>query len=123
MAEESLISKAANSDILSGVARLFSIVTPMLFVPLLAWLFSTVTETANTVAVQSVKIELIDKRTTGIETTMKESDRIREQLENERRKDWIDIRERMTRVEVQNAAILDALRRLADQMDSRSPRR
>lgn len=112
---------AARSTFLTALARAFSIITPMIFLPMLVWLFSTVSDTQLNVIKIVERAEAVDRRLSSVEDNIKETDARNAVIIEERRKDWIDIRERTARLEAQNAAIIEQLGRLIDKLDSRPP--
>ena len=57
---ESLAAAAARNVVLTALARVISVATPLIFVPLFMWLFSTVSSTDKQVAILNQRVEALE---------------------------------------------------------------
>lgn len=112
-----LAERAARSEILNAAAKLFSIVTPLLFVPLLIWLFSTVQQTSLKVTEQGERLTAITVRVETVEDAVRDTARVIDERSEQGRREWGEIRERLVRVETLNELILEQLQQLSGKRD------
>lgn len=116
---QNIAERAAGSAVLTTTARIFAVVTPMVFIPLLVWLFSTVAENQTTIARVEVQTQTNTDRIVHLESNLTSlTDYIRKD-HDDRQHDWLEVRERMVRVETQNTTILDEIKRLNAMLDKK----
>jgi hypothetical protein len=91
---ESLAAAAARNVVLTALARIISVATPLIFVPLFMWLFSTVSSTDKQVAILNQRVEAL-----------------------EHAQNWPQFGERIAKLEQQNATIISQLERIFNRIE------
>lgn len=104
--------QAARSVFLTVAARVLSVITPIVFAPLLYWAAETIDNTQKALIDVMARVIVLERA-----EARRESD---SRLITNRRDDQInEIVQRLARVETQMTATVDALNRLTDRLDRR----
>ncbi len=112
---------AAESQVLTLAARVFTIVTPMIFVPFLLWLFSTVSANQLTLIEVKERSDTNDRRITVVEEFLRNQDKEFTLAREQRRQEALSMTTRMATVEAQNKLILEQITRILNRLDAPQP--